>query len=65
MESYKIEWKNSAVKELKQLPKEIIRKIHTAVEELSQNPYHKARRNSSDWKTVSEYASAIIELSTL
>lgn len=39
MESYKIEWKHSAVKELKQLPKETIRKIHSAVEELSQNPY--------------------------
>jgi mRNA-degrading endonuclease RelE of RelBE toxin-antitoxin system len=32
MDSYKIEWKQSAVKELKKLPKETIAKILAAVQ---------------------------------
>jgi mRNA interferase RelE/StbE len=39
MDFYKIEWKHSAVKELKQLPKETISRILKAVEELSSNPF--------------------------
>ncbi len=39
MESYKIEWKRSAIKELKKLPKETIEKILAAVEKLSANPF--------------------------
>lgn len=39
MNSYKIEWKRSAVKQLKQLPKEIVGKIIVAVENLSSNPF--------------------------
>ncbi len=38
MDSYKIEWKQSAVKELKKLPKEMIAKILVAVQKLSSNP---------------------------
>ncbi len=38
MDSYKIEWKRSAIKELKKLPKETISKILAAVENLSSNP---------------------------
>jgi mRNA interferase RelE/StbE len=39
MDSYKIEWKRSAAKELKLLPKETIKKILKAIEELSLNPF--------------------------
>jgi mRNA interferase RelE/StbE len=39
MESYKIEWKRSATKELKKLPRDTIIRILKAVEQLSENPY--------------------------
>ncbi len=39
MDFYKIEWKRSAVKELKKLPKETIVKVLAPVENLSANPY--------------------------
>jgi mRNA interferase RelE/StbE len=38
MASYEIEWKRSAVKELKELPKEMIIRILQAVEALADNP---------------------------
>jgi mRNA-degrading endonuclease RelE of RelBE toxin-antitoxin system len=38
MASYEIEWKRSAVKELKELPKEMIVRILQAVEALADNP---------------------------
>ena len=37
MRCYKIEWKNSAKKELKQLPKQAIKKILSTVEQLQNN----------------------------
>ena len=39
MTSYRIEWKRSAVKELKQIDKPIIPRIIEAVEQLAANPY--------------------------
>jgi mRNA interferase RelE/StbE len=39
MALYRVEWKRSAVKELRALPKEVVEKILKAVEELSTNPY--------------------------
>lgn len=39
MASYKIEWKRSATKELKKLPKETVPRILKAVEALSDEPY--------------------------
>jgi mRNA interferase RelE/StbE len=39
MASYTIEWKRSAVKELRVLPKDAVEKILKAVEQLSVNPY--------------------------
>jgi mRNA interferase RelE/StbE len=39
MASYKIEWKRSAVKELRSLPKDVVAKILQLVEQLSTNPY--------------------------
>lgn len=39
MASYKIEWKQSAKKELKKLDKQIIPRILQAVENLADNPY--------------------------
>ncbi len=39
MASYRIEWKRSAVKELKRLPVEVIARIVKAVEGLSANPF--------------------------
>ncbi len=38
MTSYKIEWKRSATKELKKLPKETIPRVLRAIEQLAQNP---------------------------
>ncbi|HSP61637.1 MAG TPA: type II toxin-antitoxin system RelE/ParE family toxin [Pyrinomonadaceae bacterium] len=39
MDSYRIEWKRSAIKELKALPKEVVSTISQAVGKLSMNPY--------------------------
>ena len=39
MTSYTIEWKRTAVKELKKLPKDTIPEILIAIEQLSQNPH--------------------------
>ncbi|MGZ5437996.1 MAG: type II toxin-antitoxin system RelE family toxin [Pyrinomonadaceae bacterium] len=39
MASYNIEWKKSAIKELRNLPKEVIPRIITVVGELSSNPF--------------------------
>jgi mRNA interferase RelE/StbE len=39
MASYKIEWKNSAYKELQKLPRPMILKVVAAVHDLSSNPY--------------------------
>lgn len=39
MDSYEIEWKRSAVKELKQLPKEMIARILQAVTKLADDPF--------------------------
>lgn len=39
MASYKIEWKRSAGKEVKKLPKILIPRIIAAVEELAENPF--------------------------
>ena len=39
MASYNIEWKKSAISELRNLPKDIIPRIVAAVGELSANPY--------------------------
>ena len=39
MDSYQIRWKRSASKELKTLPKNTVRRILDAVEDLSSTPY--------------------------
>jgi mRNA interferase RelE/StbE len=39
MASYKIEWKNSAYKELQKLPRQIISRVVAAVSELSNEPF--------------------------
>ncbi len=39
MASYQIEWKNSALKELQKLPRQVIPKIVAAVGDLSKDPY--------------------------
>jgi mRNA interferase RelE/StbE len=39
MASYKVEWKRSAAKELRDLPKDAVERILKAVEQLSVNPY--------------------------
>jgi mRNA interferase RelE/StbE len=36
---YRIEWKQSAFKELKQLPQSVANKMLVAVESLAENPY--------------------------
>ena len=38
MGSYRIEWKRSATKELRKLPREVIRRVIVAVEQLAQDP---------------------------
>lgn len=63
MASYSIEWKSSAKKELRRLPKKLISNIITAVEALKDNPYpagskkiigteHTYRRRISDYRIV-------------
>jgi mRNA interferase RelE/StbE len=44
MASYRIEWKQSAQKELKTLGKEVIPRILEAVEKLAENPYPRGGR---------------------
>ena len=39
MESYRIEWKHSAQKELRKLPQDAVRRITVAAEQLSKDPY--------------------------
>ncbi|MDP1779838.1 MAG: type II toxin-antitoxin system RelE/ParE family toxin [Anaerolineales bacterium] len=39
MASYRIEWKNSAYKELQKLPRQMITRIIAAVADLSNDPY--------------------------
>ena len=39
MASFEIEWKRSAVRELRKLPKEIVVRIVTAVDALAQDPH--------------------------
>ncbi|NJN45124.1 MAG: type II toxin-antitoxin system RelE/ParE family toxin [Anaerolineae bacterium] len=39
MDSYQIEWKHSAQKELRKLPAEMIQKIIEAVDALRENPF--------------------------
>ena len=39
MGSYKIEWKRSATRELRKLPREAVSRILQAIEELSIDPY--------------------------
>jgi mRNA interferase RelE/StbE len=39
MGSYSVEWRRSAVRELKKLPQDVVLRILSAVEELSANPY--------------------------
>jgi mRNA interferase RelE/StbE len=39
MGSYSVEWRRSAARELKKLPQDVMLRILSAVEELSDNPY--------------------------
>ena len=39
MASYKLEWKKSAVKDLKNLPRDLMTKVLRAVEQLAENPF--------------------------
>jgi mRNA interferase RelE/StbE len=39
MDTYRIEWKHSAIKELQKLPRQVILRIVAAVDHLSSNPY--------------------------
>lgn len=39
MVSYRIEWKRSAIKELKKLPPNIIKRFITAADSLAENPF--------------------------
>lgn len=48
MASYRIEWKRSAVKDLKNLPKDVISRILGAVEQLARKPIPE-RRQEARW----------------
>jgi mRNA interferase RelE/StbE len=39
MASYSVEWKRSAIKELKKLPREVVPRVLSAVELLAREPY--------------------------
>jgi mRNA interferase RelE/StbE len=44
MALYKLEWKNSAIKELKKIPKNNLIEILKGVEEIRNNPFHQGVR---------------------
>ena len=65
MASYQIEWKNSALKELQKLPRQVIPKIVAAVSDLSKDPHpesvrklvgseHPFRIRAGDYRVVYE-----------
>ena len=65
MVSYQIEWKNSALKELQKLPRQVIPKIVAAVGDLSKDPYpqgvkklvsseHTFRIRAGDYRVIYE-----------
>lgn len=71
MDSYEIKWKRSAVKELKQLPKEIIARILPAVEALADDPLpagvkklvgskHTYRIREGDYRVIYDVLSKIL-----
>jgi mRNA interferase RelE/StbE len=72
MDLYRIEWKPSAVQELKNLPRQIVGRIVNAVEQLSTEPYptgvrklvgseHSYRIRVGDYRIIySVMASALI-----
>jgi len=56
MASYQIEWKQSAKKELKKLPKSIIPKIIDVVATLADDPYPKGSKNNYTYRIrISDY----------
>lgn len=60
MISYKVEWKQSAVKELRSLDKSVIQKIITTVDKLSENPFEEGVKklvgsNQTYRKRVGDY----------
>ena len=52
MASYSIEWKKSAVKELRKLPKKVITRILAAVETLTANPRPDGVRKLTDTEST-------------
>ena len=63
MDSYKIEWKGSAIKELKGLPREVVPRIVKEIGELSMNPYPHGVRNLVGQSTPIESDKALTESS--
>lgn len=52
MDSYKIEWKHSAIQELKDLPKEVVPRIVKEIGDLSMNPHpHGVKKLSGSERT--------------
>lgn len=66
MASFKVEWKQSAIKELKNLEKQVILRILQAVEELAEDPHSPASRKMRGAQhTCIGFVWGIIELFTL
>ena len=65
MDTYKIEWKRSATKELEKLPRPMILKIVSAVDNLSSNPYPQGVRKLVGTEDTSRIRVGIIEYSTI
>ena len=63
MDSYKIEWKRSAIKELKDLPKEVVLRIVQEIGELSINPYPHGVKKLSGAEHTYRIRQALIESS--
>lgn len=64
MASYKIEWKNSAYKELQKLPRPMIAKVVAAVSELSNDPFPHGVKKLVGSEFSTEFGLGIIALST-
>lgn len=76
MDLYKVEWKRSAVKELKALPKDAVARILRAVEQIPADPYpagvrklvgseHTYRIREGDYRIIYTVTSSVLVIEVI
>ena len=76
MDTYRIEWKRSATKELRSLPTQIVKRIVDAVAQLSTNPFppgvrklsgsqHSYRIREGDYRVVYTVTASILVIEVI